>query len=98
MGAGKSSIMDAISYGLFGTYPAIQHRRVSVSDIITSRPSQQSDASIKLKFVLDGNEYAVQRNISLEEGTKATIERNGSYLQSQSQRVNEEIEKILKVD
>lgn len=98
MGAGKSSIMDAISYALFGTFPSIQHRRVGVSELITSRPNQESEASVKIAFTLDGNSYTVERNISIDEGAKATLEKNGAYLQSQPQRVTEEIERILKVD
>ncbi|MDE1825312.1 MAG: SMC family ATPase [Candidatus Micrarchaeota archaeon] len=98
MGAGKSSIMDAISYALFGTFPAIQHRRLGINDIITSRPNQENEASVKLSFAFDGNNYTVERGISTGEGAKATLQKNGSYLQSQPQRVSEEIERILKVD
>lgn len=98
MGAGKSSIMDAISYALFGSFPALQHRRVSISDIITNRPTQENEASVKLVFTAEGNTYAVQRNISLNGATKATLQLNGSYLQSQPQRVNEEVERILRMD
>ncbi|MDE1846183.1 MAG: SMC family ATPase, partial [Candidatus Micrarchaeota archaeon] len=98
MGAGKSSIMDAISYALFGTFPSIQHRRVVVNDLIMSRPTQESSASVKLNFTLDGKNYSVERAISVKEGAKATLQRDGEYLQSQPQRVSEEIARILKVD
>lgn len=98
MGAGKSSIMDAISYSLFGTFPSIHHKRVSVNDLIMSRPRQESSASVKLTFTLDADEYIVERTISMSEGTKATLQKNGQYLQSQPVRVNEEIARILKVD
>ena len=38
MGAGKSSVMDALSFGLFGTFPALVHRRTSLDGLIlTSR-------------------------------------------------------------
>lgn len=98
MGAGKSSIMDAISYALFGTFPSVHHKRVSVSDLIMSRPNQESEASVTLCFTLEGHEYIVERKISSNEGTKATLQRDGEYLQSQPVRVNEEIARILKVD
>ncbi|MDE1847099.1 MAG: AAA family ATPase [Candidatus Micrarchaeota archaeon] len=98
MGAGKSSIMDAISYGLFGTFPAVQNRRVAIKDLITSRPVQESEASVRINFTLDGNQYSVLRSISGREGARATLEKNGAYLQSQPQRVSEEIERVLKVD
>ncbi len=98
MGAGKSSIMDAISFALFGTYPAIQHKRVAVDEIIMNRPEQEKNASVSLEFGIDGAAYSVQRNLELNGSSKATITKDGAYLQSQPQRVNEEIERILKVD
>lgn len=98
MGAGKSSIMDAISFALFGTYPAIQHRRVAVDEIIMNRPEQEKHASVNLEFGIDGTSYSVQRSLELSGSTKATISKNGAYLQSQPQRVSEEVERILKVD
>ena len=98
MGAGKSSLMDAISFALFGTFPAIHHKRVAVSRLIRSRPRQESSASIRLEMDVNGDSYVITRELSLAGKTAATIERNGSYLQSQPERVNEEIERILKVD
>lgn len=98
MGAGKSSIMDAISFALFGTFPAIKDRRISINAIIRNRPNQKRRASVKLGFVVDGQNYTVKREISLDATAKAVLEKNDAYVQSQPQRVNEEIEKILKVD
>ena len=98
MGAGKSSIMDAISFALFGTYPALQHRRVGVEEIITNRPEQAQEASVSLEFGNEGASYMVKRELSLNGTTKATLSKDGAYLQSQAQRVNEEIERILRID
>ncbi len=98
MGAGKSSIMDAISFALFGTYPAVQHRRVAVDEIIMNRPQQEKNASVILEFGIDGAAYSIERSLELNGSTKATLSKDGAYLQSQPQRVNEEIERILKVD
>lgn len=98
MGSGKSSIMDAISYALFGTFPSIQRRQVSVSRLVRNKPTQERDAYVKLAFSFDGNEYAVKRDVSVDGKATATIEKNGAYLQSQPQRVTEEIQRILKID
>lgn len=98
MGAGKSSVMDAIAFALFGMFPAIQHRRVSNSKLIRNKPDQQNTASVSLVFDLDGNEYTVRRELTLSGKHSATIEKNGEYLQSQPERVSEEVERILKVD
>ena len=98
MGAGKSSIMDAISFALFGTYPAIKEKRISISEIIKSRPDQKDNAMVRLAFTADKDSYVIERTIPIHGSTKATLSKNGGYLQSQSDRVNEEVEKILKVD
>lgn len=98
MGAGKSSLMDAISFALFGTFPAIHHKRVSVSRLIRNRPKQESSGSVRLEMDINGESYVITRELSLSGKATATIERNGAYLQSQPERVTEEIERILKVD
>ncbi|MGC9037780.1 MAG: hypothetical protein ACP5IK_03685, partial [Candidatus Micrarchaeia archaeon] len=77
---------------------ALQHRQVTVSDIITNRPVQMQEASVRLSMEIQGNVYDITRKIELNGTTSATISKNGSYLQSQPQRVNEQVEKILGID
>lgn len=98
MGAGKSSMMDAISFALFGTFPALEHRRYKVEDIIMNRPRKKDSASVKLEFALGDDLYVVSRAISRNKKSEAKIEKNGKYLQTQSERVTEEIEAILKIN
>lgn len=98
MGAGKSSIMDAISFGLFGTFPAIKNRRVSVNGLIRNRPEQQRSAKVRISFTVGQDSYTVEREIALDEPAKASLKKNGSYVQSQPQRVTEEVEKALMMD
>ncbi len=98
MGAGKSSVLDAISFALFGTFPSIQRRRVNTGEIIRNRPEQKQEASVRVHFTIEGDKYSVKRTLSLNGGAKAQLEKNGAYVQSQPQRVTEEVEKILKID
>ncbi len=98
MGAGKSSVMDAISFALFGSFPAMQHKKVNVSKLIRNKPKQESNSSLTLTLELNGDEYVIVRELSIDGKSSATINKNGSYLQSQPKRVTEEIERILKVD
>lgn len=98
MGAGKSSIMDAISFALFGTFPSIHHKRVGVGDVIRSRPAKMASATVKLHFTMNGNKYTVEREVSAKGIGKAQLMKDGVYVQSQPQRVTEEIEKILKIN
>ncbi len=97
MGAGKSSIMDAISFALFGSFPALEHRRVKISDIPTSRPTVLTDAEVKLVFDSGGDEYTVTRTIQKGKTSGAKLEKNGEYLQTQPERVTEEVCNVLKI-
>ncbi|MGC8478381.1 MAG: AAA family ATPase [Candidatus Micrarchaeia archaeon] len=95
MGAGKSSVMDAISFALFGTFPALKQKKVSLEGVIMSRPEQKKSAEVRLAFTINGNEYVVTRKIERGAGSSASLEKNGKHLQTQPERVNEEIEKAL---
>jgi exonuclease SbcC len=98
MGAGKSSVLDAMSFALFGTFPALKSRRVSTTDLISNRPVQEDEASVTLIFDSDGSTYSVTRKLSMRGSSTAKLERDGEYLQAQAERVNEEIERVLKID
>ncbi len=98
MGAGKSSVMDGISFALFGTFPSLTHKKLKVGRVITSRPKRMDEASVKLEFTVGGDVYTVKRTFTGDGEAKASFEKNGAYVQSQPQRVTEEITKVLKVD
>ena len=97
MGAGKSSVMDAISFGLFGTFPSLLHRRMKLADVITNRPETAQSATVRLSMDVEGHTYTITRNIT-QKGADARLEMDGKYLQAQAERVNEEISSILKLD
>ena len=98
MGAGKSSVMDALSFGLFGTFPALVHRRTSLDGLILNKPNQENEAEVRVNFTSGDDAYTVTRKITREQGTTAKLEKNGAYVQAQPERVNEEIERLLNVD
>ncbi len=98
MGAGKSSVLDAISYALFGSFPDLSSKRVSLSNLITSRPAGETNAEVVLRFEIDGSEYTVSRRISANSSSMATLIKGGKHLQTQPERVTESIEELLKVD
>ena len=98
MGAGKSSVMDAISFALFGTFPALKSKNVSTKELISNRPKAEDSAEVRLTFTVGSDRYTVYRKLSKKESTFARLEKGGTYLQTQAERVNEEIEGLLKID
>jgi len=99
MGAGKSSVLEAICFALFGTFPALQQKKLKLDNILTRWP-RASSAQVELEFELDGKRYKVSRKIERDKGTTvAELKCDGQLLESpNSQRVTEMLEKILKID
>ncbi len=98
MGAGKSSVMDAISFALFGTFPALKSKSVSTKELISNRPTQEDGAEVKLTFTVGADKYTVYRKLSRKDSSFARLEKDGNYIQTQAERVNEEVSALLKID
>ena len=99
MGGGKSSVIDAICFALFGTCPAIQHRRLKVADYIRSRPEEVKEAEITLVFEHKGEEYKIKRIIKKAGTTEAEIKKGENQVEGpQSARATEFIENLLDVN
>jgi exonuclease SbcC len=99
MGGGKSSIIDGICFALFGTCPAIQHRRIKVTDLIRSRPNEEQEAKISLTFDHRNDEYTVVRSIKRNGNGEAEIRKNGERMEGpQPVRVTEYLTNLLEID
>ncbi len=93
MGAGKSSVLEAISYALFGTFPALEKRRLKTENII--REGCES-SKVVLEFHKDFT-YRVVREIS-KKRSKAELYKDGKLIESGQIPVTKTIEQILEVD
>jgi DNA repair protein SbcC/Rad50 len=100
MGSGKSSVMDGICLGLFGTSPALQTKKVKLDDMIMKKPVEKSSAEVEIFLKIDGNDYSVKRVIEKGRGTTySEIRENGKLLEAPStSRVTEILENILKIN
>jgi len=98
MGSGKTSVMQAIAFGLFGTFSALGSRRLGIDDLIMAKPHAKQHASVELEFVANGKTYAVKRSIDRGKGSSAEIRENGKLLEVNPQGVTREIERILQMD
>ncbi len=100
IGAGKTSILHAVCFALFGSFPSLQNRKLKLDDIIMRKPVAQNLSEVNLEFNFNGNNYFVKRVIEKGKGTMhSELRENGKVIEMPSaSRVTEQVEKILKVD
>ena len=99
MGSGKTSVLDAVCFGLFGTFPNLQSKKVRIDDMIMKKPKQQQAAEVTVNFEVAGADWSVRRVISKVKPTSAELRKNGELVEGpQPSRVNEVVEKVLKTN
>ncbi|MEM4327145.1 MAG: AAA family ATPase [Candidatus Diapherotrites archaeon] len=98
IGSGKSSVLDAVSYALYGTFPALNSRKVSLDEVIMVRPSIQNSALVGLEFVYAGKNYLVRRILRRNGVNEAELRENGNLISGpKTSDVNRKIEELLEV-
>ncbi len=98
MGSGKTSVMDAICFALFGTFLQLQQKKLKLTDIIMKKPTKKDKSEVTVFFNTNGDEWGVSRTIENGKST-AELRRNGELIEGpQTTRVTEVVEKILKMD
>ena len=100
MGAGKSAVLDAISFALFGTFPALSAKKASLDGCIRNKPEQRNTARVELFFSVGGEDYSLLREVVLGKGTTRSELRRGDELLEapQTKRVTEEVVRLLGMD
>ncbi|MBN2203138.1 MAG: SMC family ATPase [Candidatus Aenigmarchaeota archaeon] len=98
MGSGKTSVMDALCFGLFGTFLNLQQRKIKLEDIVMKKPVPKDRAEVTIFFDMNGFEYNVKRIVNNGRST-AEIRKNGELIEGpQATKVTKEVERILKMD
>ncbi len=99
MGSGKTSIMDAVSFALYGTFPALQSKKLVMNDLLMKKPQKRSKAEIQLDFQANGSAYSIKKIIELDKGTTlAEIRKDGTLLDVNPSNVTRQVESILQMD
>jgi len=101
MGSGKSSVLDAIAYALFGTLPGIKGKKFKLDDLLMNRPDISNRAEVEVRFrTPDDEEFVVKRCIERGKGTVLAELRksDGEILETgSSERVTEQVSERLKI-
>jgi exonuclease SbcC len=98
MGSGKSSVMDAISFALFGTFPALERRKLKLIDLFRMN---EINSSVSLVFKWNGSHYKVERKISKGKKkveSEAQVFKDDELTDSGPVAVSQFIEQLLAVD
>jgi len=98
MGAGKSSILEGVSFALFGTFPALERRKLKLENILRFNEPM---AKAILEFEWHGSPYRVERTLErTKRGTSSGAElyRDGSLLEHGPVAVTKHIENLTGVD
>ena len=100
MGSGKSSVLNAICFAFYGTYPAVCEKKKKIDDVIMNTPNQMGEASVELIFGKGNDVYSLKREIKLGKGTVLSeLRKDGKLIEGpNSQRVNEAVDDVIGVD
>ena len=99
MGSGKSSVMTALCFALFGTFPELQARKVKLEDMIMKKPKPKEEAEVALYFTIGNDEWCVKRMISRSKATSAELRKNNVLVEApQSTKITSEVESLLKMN
>src|SRR3989344_9626560 len=80
MGSGKSSVMDAISFALYGTFPNAFARKVSLEETIMAKPFRAEQSVVRLEFEYGKKNYVVERILKRKGISEAKLLENGKAI------------------
>ncbi len=98
MGAGKSSVLDGLCFALFGTFPAVEHRKMKLEDLIRLN---ENECKVILELIFENSSYRIERKCSkTRKGTvsDAEVYKNNTLIDKGPAAVTDYLEHLLRVD
>ncbi|MEK7539707.1 MAG: hypothetical protein AAB558_00475 [Patescibacteria group bacterium] len=97
-GSGKTSVMDALCFGLFGTFPLANSKTVKLEEVIMSKPVQREHSTVTVDFSYAGKDFTVERTIKKKGMSEAKLFENGKLIAGpRPTEVNSRVEEVLEV-
>ncbi|VVB70410.1 DNA double-strand break repair Rad50 ATPase [uncultured archaeon] len=96
MGSGKSSLIDALCFALYGTFPALKSKACSLDDLLNKNLNAKNFL-VELTFTIEKNTFKIQRTFD-GKTSKASLWVNDKFVEgTQPSRTNEALLSYLKV-
>lgn len=98
MGAGKSSVLEGISFALYGTFPAVERRKMKLENAVRL---SEGHATVEMEFLWGSDLYKVERSIERSKrgtSSRAELYRNGSLVEHGPQAVTGHISELTGAD
>lgn len=94
IGSGKSSVLDAIEFALFGSIEAVESRRLKMDDLVRRGEER---AEVWVRFLSpEGEEYVVRRWLTKGKGTGAEMRKaDGEMVTDGTRNVTEKVCAVL---
>jgi exonuclease SbcC len=97
MGSGKSSVLQGLTFALFGETPEIRSRTLTLTDLIMRKPRRLEEAVVELEFGAGDFNYRVERRVT-GGGGEAKLYREDKLLDVGVRRVTRRVAKLLGTD
>ncbi|MEM4247707.1 MAG: AAA family ATPase [Candidatus Nanoarchaeia archaeon] len=99
MGAGKSSVLQAISFALFGTFSELKRKELRISDVI-KRNSEIKNAGVDIELSIGNDILQIKRVIEEGNTKEATIrDKEGKLIAGTNPaQVNAYLKDVMKID
>ncbi len=98
IGSGKSSVVEAISFALFGSFPALNSRELTLADIVRSG---EKKARVEIEVEARGKTINIIRTIEKSNSKAKTSSKlfvDKKLVSESTQEINLYIEKFLEID